>query len=255
MAGNRVRLEDMTWQEVDSHLSSDEAMAIVPIAATEQHGPHLPLSTDSLIGDELAYRCARRFENALVAPTIRIGTSPFHREFAGSLSISPEGLMSLVRDIAHSLESHGVEHIVLLPSHGGNFPSINALAPELAAELQTATLHTLADLERLSELMNDGLHEAGIDDDEPVVHAGATETAIMLTIAPSLVREDEIEPGYEGSLSMGGLLNNGFSQYTTTGVLGDPTNATAMAGEAILQAIVDAYVGQLGSEITELGRE
>lgn len=254
MTDSQIQMEKMTWREVESRLASPNAVVIVPIASTEQHGPHLPLSTDTIIGEELSCRIAHQLDSALVAPAVRPGVSPFHRDFTGSLSIPAECLMSLLRHLVFSLEQHGATHIVLLPSHGGNFPSVNTLAPELAQELESANLHTLADLERCMELMNEGLQKAGIEYEESVVHAGATETAIMLAAAPSLVREDEIEPGYEGDISMGGLLEEGFQQYTASGVLGDPTHATAAAGEKILEAMTNAYVAQLNEEFAELSK-
>lgn len=254
MTDTRFQMEKMTWREVESRLADPTAVVIVPIASTEQHGPHLPLSTDAIIGEELSCRIAHQLDNALVAPTVRPGVSPFHRDFAGSLSIPAKCLMSLLRHLVFSLEQHGAAHIVLLPSHGGNFPPINTLAPELAQELESANLHTLADLERYMELMNEGLQNAGIEYEEAVIHAGATETAIMLAVAPSLVREDEIEPRYEGDISMGGLLEKGFQPYTASGVLGDPTHATAAAGEKILETMTNAYVAQLNEEFAELSK-
>lgn len=247
-----MQMEKMTWREVESRLAAANAVVIVPVASTEQHGPHLPLSTDAVIGEELSCRIARQLDNALVAPVMRPGVSPFHLDFAGTLSIPAECLMTMLRHLVLSLERHGAAHVVLLPSHGSNFPPVNTLAPELAQELESVNLHTLASLERCMELMNEGLQEAGIEYEESVVHAGATETAIMMAVAPSLVHEDEIEPGYEGNLSMAGLLDKGFRQYTTSGVLGNPTHATATAGEQILNTMVDAYVGQLNDEIAEL---
>lgn len=252
MSDTRIKMEEMTWWEVESRLAATDAVVIIPVASIEQHGPHLPLSTDAIIGEELSNRIARRFDNALVGPVIRPGVSPFHIDFAGTLSIPAECLMATVRHIVLSLERHGAAHIVLLPSHGGNFPPVNTLAPELAEELESASLHTLANLERCMELMNEGLHEAGIEYEESVVHAGATETAIVMAVAPSLVRDDKIEPGHEGSISMAGLLEKGFRQYTASGVLGNPTYATPAAGEEILETMTHAYVGQLNDELAEL---
>lgn len=254
MTETRFQMEKMTWREVESQLADPNAVVIVPVASTEQHGPHLPLATDAIIGEELSCRIADQLDSALVAPTVRPGVSPFHRDFAGSLSIPAEYLMGLLKHLVFSLEQHGATHIVLLPSHGGNFPSVNTLAPELAQELESASLHVLADLERYMELMSEGLQESGVEYEEPVVHAGATETAIMLAVAPSLVREDKIEPGYEGDISMGDLLEKGFQPYTTSGVLGDPTHATAAAGEKILETITNAYVAQLNEEFAEFNK-
>ena len=241
-------MEEMTWEEVELRLETTNSIVIIPIASIEQHGPHLPLSTDTIIGEEIACRIAREFENALVGPALRPGASPLHVDFAGTLSLPSQCLMKTIEHSIRSLERHGATNVVLLPSHGGNFPPINTLGPELARDVDSV-LHTLADLERYMELMNEGLREAGIEYEEPVVHAGAAETAIMMAVAPSLVREDRMKPGYEGEISMAGLLDGGLQEYTASGVLGDPTYATATAGEKILDAITDAYVGQLDDEL------
>lgn len=106
----------------------------------------------------------------------------------------------------------------------------------------------LADLDTHMRLLNDGLAAAGVDYEQAVVHAGAAETAIVLAVAADLVRAEAMERGPEGEVSVARLLGEGFDAVTERGVLGDPTVATAAAGEAILETVTDAYVAQIEAE-------
>lgn len=136
---------------------------------------------------------------------------------------------------------------MLVPTHGGNVAPVNTVAPEVAREID-ATVHPLADRSTLMELMNEGLAAAGVDSHEPVIHAGAAETAIVLAVAEGLVRTDHLEPGREGPVSTARLFSEGFRAITDNGVLGDPRHATADAGEAILDRITAAYVERIEAE-------
>lgn len=242
-----VLLEERTWPEVEAALENGTKTAVVAVGSVEQHGPHLPLIMDTLAGDELARRVAERLDDALAAPTIRPGCSGHHMEFPGTITIPPETLMDTIGSYCRSLDEHGFEHIVLLPTHGGNFAPVNTVAPEIARTIDASVI-ALADLDELMELMNEGLRKAGVEYEEPVIHAGAAETAIVLAVAEGLVRQDEIAVGFEGPLSVSRLLSEGFASITETGVLGDPREATPEAGEAILERITEAYAERIEAE-------
>ncbi|WP_129114807.1 creatininase family protein [Halegenticoccus tardaugens] len=242
-----VLLEELTWREVEAALETGTRTVVVAVGSVEQHGPHLPLIMDALCGDELARRIAARLGDALAAPTIRPGCSGHHMEFPGTITIPPETLMELIRSYCRSLDEHGFEHVVLVPTHGGNFGPVNAVAPEIAREID-ANVIALADLDENMALMNEGLREAGVAYEEPVIHAGAAETAIVLAVNEGLVRTDELAVGYEGEVSASRLLSRGFKAVTETGVLGDPREGTAEAGEAILERITTAYVDRIEAE-------
>jgi len=236
-----VKLEELTWTDVEAELESGTDTAVVPVASTEQHGPHLPLGTDAYIGEAVAERVAERLGDALVAPAVRPGVSGHHMEFSGTLTVDAELLMGTLRAYAASLAEHGFEYLVLMPSHGGNFAPVDAVAPEIARDLDGVEVVTLSDIDRYMELMNEGLREGGIDYQEPVVHAGANETAPMMAAHEALVREERRERGHEGGLSVTALLSKGFSYFTENGVLGDARESSAEAGEAILDNVADAY--------------
>lgn len=242
-----VRLEELTWPEVEAALESGTRTAVVAVGSIEQHGPHLPLVMDTLAGDELARRIAESLGDALAAPTIRPGCSGHHMEFPGTITIPPETLMSTIRSYCRSMDEHGFEHIVLVPTHGGNFAPVNTVAPEIARALDASVI-ALAELGELMALMNTGLREAGVEYEEPVIHAGAAETAIVLAVAEGLVRTEEVAVGREGEISVSRLLSEGFRSVTETGVLGDPREATAEAGDAILDRITEAYVEKIETE-------
>lgn len=247
MSRETVRLEEHTWPEVETAIAGGTRTAVVAVGSIEQHGPHLPLVMDALAGDELAARIADELGDALAAPTIRPGCSGHHMDFPGTITVPPEVLMDQIRAYCRSLDEHGFEHVVLVPTHGGNFAPVNTVAPEVAREID-ANLVALADLDELMERMNEGLRAAGVEYREPVIHAGAAETAIVLAVAEGLVRTDELELGHEGEVSVSRLLSDGFRAITENGVLGDPREATADAGEAILDAITSAYVDRIEAE-------
>lgn len=242
-----VLLEELTWPGVESAIENGTRTAVVAVGSVEQHGPHLPLIMDTLAGDELARRVAEKLGDALAAPTIRPGCSGHHMDFPGTITIPPETLMDTIRAYCRSLDEHGFEHVVLVPTHGGNFAPINTVAPEIAREVEASVI-ALAELDELMELMNAGLREAGVEYQEPVIHAGAAETAIVLAIAEGLVRTDELRVGHEGDVAVSRLLSEGFRAITETGVLGDPREATPEAGEAILERIADAYAERVAAE-------
>lgn len=242
-----VRLGEYTWPEVDSALENGIRTVIVAVGSVEQHGPHLPLLMDTLDGDELAKRIAEKLGDALAAPTIRPGCSGHHMDFSGTITIPSETLMDLIRAYCRSLDEHGFEHIVIVPTHGGNFAPVNTVVPEIARKIN-ANVISLANLEEHMTLMNEGLHDAGVDYEEQVIHAGAAETAMILAIDEGLVRTDELEVGHEGDVSTARLLSKGFKSITKNGVLGDPREATTEAGERIFEKITTAYVNQIEAE-------
>nr|WP_257298912.1 creatininase family protein [Haloarchaeobius sp. FL176] len=237
----------MVWPEVEAALEDGTRTAIVSVGSIEQHGPHLPLNMDTLDGDELSRRIAAQLGDAVAAPTIRPGCSGHHMAFPGTISIPPETLMDVIRGYCRSLDEHGFEHVVLVPTHGGNFGPVRTVAPDVARQID-ATVIPLADLDEHMQLLNEGLNDAGIDYEQDVIHAGAAETAVVLAVDEELVRLEDIESGPEGDISTARLLSEGFKTITENGVLGDPTEATAEAGETIIQHVVDTYVDHIERE-------
>ena len=247
IAPETVRLAELTWPEVERAIESGTDTVVIGVGAIEQHGPHLPLVVDALTSETYSRRVAEELGDAVAAPPVRPGCSGHHMEFPGTITVPPEVLMNTLRSYCRSLDEHGFEHLVLLPTHGGNFAPVDTVAPEIARE-SDASVIALSDLDEQMELMNEGLRAAGVEYEEPVIHAGAAETAILLAVAEGHVRTEELEPGHEGSVSVTRLLSQGFESITENGVLGDPREATAEAGEKILDRLTAAYVERIESE-------
>jgi hypothetical protein len=119
-----VFLERMTWPEIEAAIAAGYTRAVVCLAASEQHGPHLPEGTDAWLGQELAGRLARALGDALVAPVIRPGCSEHHLGFAGTITVPVDVLVALLDAYVDSLSRHGFERFLVFPSHGGNLPAL-----------------------------------------------------------------------------------------------------------------------------------
>lgn len=248
-----VLLEEMTWPEVQEALHRGVRTVVVVTASTEQHGPHLPLATDALIGQAVGERVARRL-GALLAPVIRPGCSDHHLAFPGSLSVSSDLLVELVASTVRSLVPHGFDTFVLLSSHGGNFRPLQGAAERLREEFGARGVRVVAVAgdAALTEMMRVMVEEAasrGAPQDVDAIHADACETSIVLYLRPDLVRRDRLEPGSTGRLNLDTLFHQGLRAITPNGVLGDPRNATPEIGAAVLERLADHLVQQVRSQL------
>ena len=183
----------MKWHEMTSpqvaELVESDPVAILPIAAVEQHGPHLPLSTDVEIGDGLVRAAIARLDDVphVVLPAQTIGASPEHRSFPGTLTLTPDSLGDALVELAGSLCQAGIRRLVLSNSHGGN-----------KAVLDAAALQIRFEYDMLAVKANYFRFPRPIEVDLPEVewvhglHGGAVETAMMLHLRPELVRTSEI---------------------------------------------------------------
>jgi creatinine amidohydrolase len=133
-----LRIEHLTSAEIAEAIAAGARTAILPLGAIEQHGPHLPLSVDSDHADALALRIAERLGAALVLPTVRVGYSPHHLGFSGTLSVRPSTLEAICLDYCSSLAAHGFTRVVLFSGHIGNYPIMRDFEPRLAAALAPA---------------------------------------------------------------------------------------------------------------------
>jgi creatinine amidohydrolase len=225
-----LELDQMSWPEVEAELAAGRDTVVIAFGATEQHGPHMPLATDALIGDHLARLVAERL-NAFVAPTVRIGCSEHHLGFPGTLSISQDTFHSLVGDVVRSLARGGFRQVVLLPTHGGNFGPL-ATAIEKLGPVPDIEIRALTDLGALLAIAQLGAEEHNVPLGDGGLHAGEWETSMLAAIHPELVHLERGEPGYTGDLNtaMDAIFTAGVHTLTANGVIGDPTHATAEHG-------------------------
>ncbi|HEY0584298.1 MAG TPA: creatininase family protein [Chloroflexota bacterium] len=233
-------------------LPKDKAAVVLSVASIEQHGPHLPVVTDALVGQTLLGLALERVKpeaQVWVIPPLSYGKSNEHRPFAGTITLSAQTLAAVVRDIALSVANAGFRRLVLLNSHGGNPPVLDYIARDIHEETGMQLFSIM-----VSRL---GLPEAPVDPQEAAwgMHAGDSETSWMLALAPEVVHMDRTEglgdyprmPAGIKHLAVRGPV--GFSWLTADlsamGVLGNPHGATAEKGQAYVEATVDKLAGVL----------
>lgn len=249
------------WRELArsdfTDMDRDRALVLLPIGSTEQHGPHLPVGTDSLIVEAVMDGVARRLADpeCLLLPTLWVSKSNEHRDWEGTISLSRETLCGVIEDIAESVARTGFRKLVFVNAHGGN----TGLLDVLGRDLHQSTGLLIFDLELW------GLYTL-----PPVapgappaldIHAGYYETSVMLAVHPKLVGRERLGLGSDRSRGKIAASFQGFryltpdgkpvsvpwvtGDYTDDGVMGDPTNAGAESGQQELDRLVETVCGIL----------
>lgn len=199
-----------------------DTVLLVPVGSVEQHGPHLPLGTDTLVADAVCRAVARSAgERAgglrvLVAPSVAYGASGEHEGFPGTVSVGHEALALVLLELGRSA-ARWARHLVLVNAHGGNAPTVQGAVERLRAEGRSAAWWQCA--------------VPGGD-----AHAGRTETSLVSALAPSTVRRDLAQAGETAPVEtlMGRLRAGGVAAVSPGGVLGDPSGAHPEEGERLL---------------------
>jgi creatinine amidohydrolase len=225
-------LADLTWPEA-ARLAAEGALLAVPVGSTEQHGPHLPLSTDTDIAAALAVRLAALRPGVVIAPPVSYGSSGEHAGFAGTLSIGQAALELVLTELGRSAaETFG--HLVFVCAHGGNAVPARQAVARLRAESREVLLWMPAP-------------KPGPDLPLPDAHAGRTETGLQLALTPDRVRSGLAEAGNTASLPrlMPAIRAGGIRAVSRNGVLGDPAGASAAEGARLL----DQLAGDLAAAV------
>jgi creatinine amidohydrolase len=245
----------MIWQELisrDFDRIDRRTPVLLPVAAVEQHGPHLPLATDRLIVEHFAAELDSRLgDRVLVLPSVPVGCSEHHMEFAGSLTLSHETFLSAAKEYLHSAWRHGFRNFFVLNAHGGNQGVCQILLEQFGSEHADCQT-VVATWWRVAADALVALNETGPGG---VGHACEFETSLMLHIAPELVRTDAIEPRAnvptydwaEADLlrSPRAALFRTMKQMTPTGAYGEPAAATAEKGKRITDIVCEALIAIL----------
>ena len=229
-----MKLAEMKWPDVEA-LSKDTPV-VIPIAAHEQHGRHMPLHTDSLLLGEIARRAEERLGgDALFAPLLWLGNSHHHMDFSGTLSAEPRVYLKLLNGLLENFLQHGFKRLVLLNGHGGN------IVPGSQAVFETRQRHRdRTDLLLLSATYWEQANIAEACDDlvqDAMGHAGELETSMMLAIRPELVGDiaatAEVPKGKAFATATRGWTTKDRSE---PGHIGVPAAASAEKGKALLNA-------------------
>ncbi len=240
----KFRMSEMSWVDIQEALGAGFSTVVFAVGSNEQHGPHLPTCTDSLIGDVLANKVTQKLGRALQAPTINVGCSEHHMAFPGTIDLKPETLKNLIRDYCVSLARQGFKNIVILPSHGGDFNPVREATDELNQSLKEARVISYTDLKGLLRLLAEFSLKHGVSAPESGAHAGESETSMVLAIRKDLVDMERAEEGFVGNYEekIPVIFSQGIKSVTRNGVVGDPRKAEAGKGEEYLELWADKMV-------------
>ena len=242
------KLEEMSVPEIEEALRETD-IVLIPIGSIEQHGPHLPIGTDTLIAIEIAKKVGEKAK-VVVAPPIFYGNSVQMVDMQGTVTVKPETLSIYLADICRAFAKQGFKKIVFINGHGGNISSIDIIGNNLSKELGVAIIRidwwTLA-WEEISKILETKL-----------MHACEGETSLMLAIKPDIVKMEKAKKDEfywqfvneitEGSFNLP-VIYLPFEKLTKTGVMGDPLKASAEKGQKILEAVtrkIVAFLEKLG---------
>jgi mycofactocin precursor peptide peptidase len=212
-----------TWRDAVSFGPSGVAL-LVPVGSTEQHGPHLPLTTDTEVADAIVAGAIGRDAGLIGAPAVAYGSSGEHQDFAGTLSIGNEAIELLLVELGRSALTT-FERVVFVSTHGGNASALrralDAFGEDGRARVRSWSPRWSGDL-----------------------HAGRTETSLMLALAPERVHLERAEAGRvePAETLLPRLTRVGVRAVSENGVLGDPSGASATEGRELLERAVDDLV-------------
>lgn len=239
---------EVDWARLKAHelraLANENAVVVLPIASIEQHGPHLPVMTDTRLGQEVAHRAARKAYSTrpvVVTPVVWSGLSEHHMPFGGTLILSHDTFRRVIRDLIDALVRHGFRDILISNSHGGNQIAMQQILDELAPT-SPATLVATTYVSEAGEDLSQHLQ------DQPgVMHAGEAETSMMMVCEPDLVDTsalDTLASPMDGKkfLQAGAASYRWrpFAHVTENGLAGNPARSNVEKGEKMLEAGAEA---------------
>ena len=237
-AAATVLLDEMTWTEVRDAMRAGSTTIIIPLGGTEQNGPHMALGKHNFRAAALSVRIAEKLGNALVAPVVsyvpegRVSPPGGHMRFAGTISVPDAAFAAILAGAARSFRQHGFLDIVLIGDSGNYQGQLRDVAQGLNKEWaqSRSRAHFIgAYYSAASDGFNQALRAKGLTDAQIGVHAGAADTSLMLAVDPARVRADRMQAGSEAA----------------TGVVGDPSRASAALGKIGIDMAVDQAVAAI----------
>lgn len=245
-------MSEIEWQRLKAHelraLADQDAIVVLPTASIEQHGPHLPVMTDTRLGHEVAVRAARKAfadQPTVVLPVLWCGLSEHHMPYGGTITLDHAAYTAVVSGIVRSVLRHGFKRVLLSNSHGGNILANQTICDQLAIETGAILVSTTYAKEGAKNI-------APLLEDQPgVMHGGEAETSMMMAVEGALVDNHDLaslpsDPGpHFLSAGEASYRWRPFQHMTGNGVSGNPTNANADKGEMLLDVASDAVAALL----------
>jgi creatinine amidohydrolase len=227
-------------------LSKRDAMVILPVASLEQHGPHLPVEVDSMLGETVAARSAAKIaargHAVVVLPVLWTGLSEHHMSFGGTITLDNAAFAAVVEGVVRSVLRHGFKKIVLLNAHGGNENALRAITDDLTPKLGVPIVqltYWYAAAVAIAKILET---QGGLS------HACEAETSMMMAVRPELVAEDRIplaKSNTTADIASGVYRWRSIGSRSGSGVIGNPEAATREKGERLFDAISTAVADKL----------
>jgi creatinine amidohydrolase len=245
-------MTEIAWNRLSAEalraLAARDAIVLLPVASTEQHGPHLPTGVDDFLCSEVCRRVAAELAPdvpIVVAPTVWFGLADHHLPFGGTFSLSLATYYAVLRDLCRAILGAGFRRIVIVNGHGGNMQALAAFTGELTRELNAPIAMTTYFMEAPADM------ERILEDQKGVMHACEAETSMMMAIHPELVNRPRLADAHGPNLDLTTSLIPSlkvfrtFAELTASGVAGDARKASAAKGEALLAACAAAIAARL----------
>lgn len=238
-------MTDLHWNRLTAAelnaFAARDAIVLLPVSSTEQHGPHLATGVDMFLGVEGCTRIAHKVAKhrpCIVAPPVWMGLAEHHVEYGGTFTLPLTVWHALLRELCRSILRAGFKKILLVNSHGGNISALNALTVDLSRELDapiaTTTLYSI--------VHDNGAFGDILDTQKVVMHACEAETSMMMVVKPDCVRRDKLTQAHgpdvtrESALARPLHVWKSFTTLSPSGVVGDGRRASAEKGERLLEA-------------------
>jgi len=245
-------MTETAWNRLSAErlraLAAEDAIVLLPVASTEQHGPHLPTGVDDFLCSEVCRRTAAELVpdcSVVVAPTVWCGLADHHVAFGGTFTLGLATYYAVLKDLCSSILKAGFKRIVLVNGHGGNIQALGAFTGELTRELDApiaATTYFMEGHPAMAEIL---------EDQQGVMHACEAETSMMMAAHPDLVAANRLGEAHGPSFNILGSLVpslkrfHSFAELTASGVAGDARKASAEKGEKLLAACASALAARL----------
>lgn len=242
-----MQLETWSSPEVKQYLQKDNNLAIFPVGSFEQHGPHAPLGTDTFIAYEISRRIAQKL-GAVVLPPVWYSVSGEHMDFAGTITVSPDTLISLVSEVVISLQASGFTNILILNGHGTNERYLNAARKRVIEKTgKKVNLMVISYWDKLPEKEKQKLCSL-----EWGLHANEFETSIITAILPSIVKKLKDIANFPDLSGIDGEINEQIFKKLikgSNGVWGDPGRASIKKGRSLLALLELTLVNFLNQTV------
>lgn len=235
-----MKLAHLTWPDVEA--LDRNIVVVIPTGSLEQHGPHLPLFTDSILATAVSEAVESNIpDQVLLTPTLWLGASGHHLKFPGTLSASMRGYMAVIEAVCESLIPHGFTKFFIVNGHGGNSEPNGVVMRELKAKYPALTFGHSGYYAPVSEVVA-GILEGPTKE---IRHACEAEASLMMHVRPELVRREKLrDDGLVTEPSVFGVIHH-FDEMTEMGSFGYATLATPEKGKIIFEAAVDGMTVQL----------